>query len=176
MKVMYRALLLIFACLFLTSCSIGGDHKHLYVDNNKLADETFSKIVDAVKNNNSTKIYDCFAEEVQKESSTLKNDSQHLVDFITGDIINVSYAEQSGVSAHFETEYGSMKKMIEASFSVTTTENKYYMAMRECIIDESNNSNVGIQALYVIEAEQWPYEYVYRGDGNWTNGIHLRQG
>lgn len=175
MKAIYRIALLVVICLFVTSCSIAGDHMHLYIDNNKLADETFDIIVDAVNTQEPTKIYDLFSDKIQNENDMLNIDAQQLVKFIEGNIISVSDAEQSGVSAHFATEYGTMEKAIEASCAITTTENKYYMAMRECIIDESNNSNVGVQALYIIEADKWPYEYVYRGDGFEEDGIHLNQ-
>ena len=50
---------------------------------------------------------------------------------------------------------------------------KYYVAIKECTVDESDEANIGILSVYIIEAENWVEDYVYRGDGEWIPGIHI---
>ena len=54
-----------------------------------------------------------------------------------------------------------------------TTKKTYHIAIYQCIRDDSNENNVGIISIYIIDSKYYNEPYVYRGDGNWTPGINI---
>ena len=64
---------------------------------------------------------------------------------------------------------------MQSTFSVETESRKYYLAIRECIDDDFDNKNIGVVSIYIIDAENWKEDYLYRGDGKWSQGINIMQ-
>ena len=72
-------------------------------------------------------------------------------------------------------EDGKKRKEIQSAFCINTTESTYYIAIKECILDEFDDSNVGVVSIYIIESKNWIDDCVYRGDGKWIPGINIEE-
>ncbi len=173
MKKVLLLIMLFILTLILTSCSDVGDGMlFLEEDNDKIADETFNEIMSAVKSKDDAKIADMFSNAI-KSNDDLSRSALRFVGFIQGDIISFSTASESGVGEDSRLEDGKRRKEIQSSFCVITTECTYYVAIKECIVDEFDDNNIGVLSLYIIESNNWTEEYVYRGGGKWIPGINI---
>lgn len=144
-----------------SSCAYGGNPTNIFtVDNNKLADTTFKKLIDAIVSKESSNVTDLFSDELC-ESLPLDQDASELVEFIRGEIISFSTASECAVGAHYEKQNGRKLKIIDSSFTLDTTEDRYYIAIKECIVDEQNADNVGILSIHIIESKNWDFDSVY---------------
>lgn len=171
-KTILLLIILIILILTFTSCTGLGNRKSFFEeDDNKIADDTFEKLIGAIKSKDDVKIVDMFSNEI-KGNKELSDSAVKLIDFIQGDIISFSTASEAGVGAQSVIENGKKKKEIESSFCIKTTQNTYYLAIKECTKDEIKN-NIGILSIYIIELKNWPFDYVYRGDQLWTKGINI---
>ena len=170
-KAILSILLLILALIF-TSCSNGGTETGLSGDNDeKIADETFNKMITAVRLEDDSQLADMFSNTIKNEDD-LSQSASMFIDFIQGDIVSHSSASEAGVGVDYKTESGKNRKEIQSAFYITTTESTYYIAIKECIKDEVDN-NIGLLSIYIIEANNWTEDYVYRGDGKWIPGINI---
>lgn len=168
MKKILLFFILLAIALPLSSCS---DISILDDDNAKIADKTFSEIVDAIKSKDESKIVDMFADSIKSEDG-LSQTALAFIDYIRGDIISFSSADEAGVGADYKIEDGKKRKEIQSSFLLTTTESAYFIAIKERVKDEFNE-NTGIMSIYVIDAKDWSEDFVYRGDGMWAQGITI---
>lgn len=172
MKKMLPSILLLVLIVTFTSCSNGVINMGIWVDNDeKNADKTFNEIISAVRSKDASKIVDMFPNVIKNEDN-LSQSALTFVNYIHGEIISFSSAAEAGVGADYRTERGKTRKEIQSSFCINTTESIYYIAIKECIKDEFDN-NVGVISIYIIEANNWTEDYVYRGDGKWTIGINI---
>ena len=167
-------LIILFALILTsTSCSNGGTDTGIWGDNNeKIADKTFNKIITTIGSNDDSTMVNMFSNTVKSEV-----DLSHAVllfyDFIQGDIVSFSSASEAGVGADYQTESGKIRKEIQSAFCISTTENTYYIAIKECVKDEIDDNNIGIVSIYIIESNHWKEDYIYRGDGKWLPGINI---
>ena len=174
MKKIY--LLLIALMFLLTSCSFGGLNMGIFdEDDESIANNTFKQIVNAIKCQDKTALETLFSEKVHEEVSNFDVDATDFLNFIQGEITSFDDAAEAGVGTDGEIEYGKKRKEIQSSFGVETSEQKYYIAIRECTVDTFDPDNVGIKSIYIINAKDWKEDYVYRGDGKWTPGIVIDQ-
>lgn len=170
-KVLLLIILLILTVTF-TSCSNRGANMGVFGDNDeKIADKTFNEIISAIRLKDDSKIVDMFSNAIKSEDS-LSQSALRFVDYIHGDIISFSSAAEAGVGGDYKTENGKKTREIQSAFCINTTESTYYIAIKECIKDEYDN-NIGIMSIYIIEANNWTEDCVYRGDGKWTPGINI---
>lgn len=171
-KVILSIILLILTYTF-TSCSNGGTGMGVFGDNDeKIADKTFNKIITAIRSNNDSKMVDMFSNAVKSEVN-LSQSVLMFFDFIHGDIVSFSLASEAGVGTDYEIESGKKRKEIQSAFCISTTENTYYIAVKECVKDEIDDNHIGIVSIYIIESNNWKEDYVYRGDGKWIPGINI---
>ena len=140
----------------------------------KIADQTFDKIITAIRLEDDSKIVDMFSNDIQSEADLLQS-ALMFFDFIHGDIVSFSSASEAGVGTDYRTENGKKRKEIQSAFCFNTTENTYYIAIKECVKDELDADNIGIVSIYIIESNNWTNDYVYRGDGKWIPGINIEK-
>ncbi len=138
----------------------------------EIADATFEKLVSAIQSKNTTNIVDLFSAAAKTEAD-VEQEATQLIDFIQGDIVSFSSAGESGVGTDSEVLEGKAKKEIHSAFRLETTEAKYYIAVKECVENEFDNNSVGVLSIYIIESKYWSGGNDYRGDGKWTQGIHI---
>ena len=166
--------LLIALMLFLTSCSLGGVNMGIFNENNEsIANNTFEQIVNAIKNQDKTMLEALFSEKVRNEVINFDVDATDFLNFIQEEIISFDDATKAGIGIDGDIEHGKKRKEIQSSFCVETSEQKYYIAIRECTEDTFDRDNVGVKSIYIINANDWKEDYVYRGDGKWTLGINI---
>ena len=140
----------------------------------KIANQTFDKIITAIRLEDDSKIVDMFSNDIQGEADLLQSVLMFF-DFIHGDIVSFSSASEAGVGTDYRTENGKKRKEIQSAFCFNTTENTYYIAIKECVKDELDADNIGIVSIYIIESNNWTNDYVYRGDGKWIPGINIEK-
>ena len=61
----------------------------------------------------------------------------------------------------------------DMSFFVSTSITQYVLAIRWCVEDTADFSNVGIWSLYITECDEDGWKEEYWGDGLWTNGVNI---
>ena len=172
---MKRIILLFFTLLMLLALS------SCFVIDYPLSDEsravvTLEVIVHAVNDNDAEALAYLFSYNVLTEKSDLLDTSKDFIEFVGGEIITYSEPADNGISSYEEFEYGKMRKEIQHSVTIETTLGRYYIAILECVIDDFDEENVGVTSIYIIKAENWQNDHVYRGDGNWTPGINIEKG
>ena len=172
---MKRIILLFFTLLMLLALS------SCFVIDYPLSDEsravvTLEVIVHAVNDNDAEALAYLFSYNVLIEKSDLLDTSKDFFEFVGGEIITYSDPADNGISSYEEFEYGKMRKEIQHSVTIETTLGRYYIAILECVIDDFDEENVGVTSIYIINAENWQNDHVYRGDGNWTPGINIEKG
>ena len=157
--------------LALSSCSV------IYpLSDESRAVVTLEVIVHAVNDNEAEALAYLFSYNVLTEKSDLLDTSKDFIEFVGGEIITYSEPADNGISSYEEFEYGKIRKEIQYSVTVETTAGKYHIAILECVTDDFDEENVGVTSIYIINAENWQNDYVYRGDGNWTPGINIEKG
>lgn len=165
-------MMLLVLMLGLISCTMGKEDRVVLANNyEETADNTFNEIISAIMLSDKSKIVNMFACSVRSDSM-LSQSAAELFDYIRGDIVSFSAAAEAGVGMNAKIEHGKKQKEIQSSFLIKTTEDTYYIAIKERILDELNH-DVGILSIYIIKSENWVEDYVYRGDGKWTHGINI---
>ncbi|MBR6578819.1 MAG: DUF5104 domain-containing protein [Clostridia bacterium] len=137
---------------------------------------TLEVIVHAVNDNEAEALAYLFSYNVLTEKSDLLDTSKDFIEFVGGKIITYSNPADNGIPSYEEFEYGKIRKEIQYSVTVETTAGKYHIAILECVTDDFDEENVGVISIYIIKAENWQNDHVYRGDGNWTPGINIEKG
>jgi len=172
-KAILSIILIIVVTSCFTSCSDVGFDMGVFGDSDaKIADKTFNEIITAIGLEDGSKIVDMFSNTIKSEYN-LSQSAVKFFNFIHGDIVSFSSASEAGVGADYRTENGKKIKEIQSSFRISTTENVYYIAIKECIRDDFDNNNIGIVSIYIIESNNWTEDCVYRGDGKWSPGINI---
>lgn len=164
-------LILTILMFLMTSCSF-EDFINSF-DDSIIADNTFEKIIDSVKQKDAAQLTALFSKTAHDESADLEADAEKFIEFIEGDIVSFSGSREGGVSAYGKTDHGKTLKIIQPTTIIETSEQKYHVAMKECTIDEFNSDNVGVMSIYIIKDEDWKETCVYRGDAKWELGINI---
>ena len=76
-----------------------------------------------------------------------------------------------GVAASVQKDDGKTNKELEAVFSFKTNQEVFHVAMKICTINTFDRKNVGVKSIYIINANDWQNDCVYRGGGKWSPGI-----
>lgn len=171
MKKIFLSILVLLLLFMSTSCLAIIDEM-FFVDDNEIAEETFAEIIDAIKEEDDSKIVKIFSKSARK-GKDISQDASNLFEFVSGDIISVSSTKDAGVGATEKKDEGKRIKEIQSSFCIETTENKYHIAIKECVTDEFDKNNEGVVSIYIIEDSVWGQDYVYRGNAEWSKGINI---
>ena len=168
------ALILAVFCL-LTATACGAKSRFGLTDNNKIADETFGQILQAIEEEDASRLVSLFSPAAQSEQSNIHEEAAKLIDFIKGDTVSHTSAEKAGVGTNMERDNGKTHENIQPCFTLETTEGTYYIAVKECVLDEFDGNNVGVMSLYIIEEKNWDKDYIYRAGGatEMDLGIHI---
>lgn len=148
----------------------------IFTEEHAIANESFDRIVAAVNAQDSTALIELFSIKAQSDAASLDENAILFFDYINGEVVSFSRAEESGVSTDSYTDNGKVRKEIHSFFCVNTEKKEFFLAVKECIQDDFDKSNVGITSLYIIDAEDWPHNFEYGGDGLWTPGINIGKG
>ncbi len=131
------------------------------LDYERIADRTFDEFVNALKNQDKAKFKSLFSNNAKNEAKTLDKDIEELFSFIKGDIISFSRTENTGIPAETTYVYGKEKKIISPCFTLETDEEKYYLGIEQCIMDDFDCDNEGIIYICIINAKDWKEDCFY---------------
>ena len=173
---MKRITILIIAISFIMLVFVSCSVVDCPLSDESRAAVTLEVIVHAVNDNDAEELAYLFSYNVLTEKSDLLDTSKDFIEFVGGEIITYSNPADNSISSYEEFEYGKMRKEIQHSVTIETTLGRYHIAILECVIDDFDEENVGVTSIYIINAENWQNDYVYRGDGNWTPGINIEKG
>lgn len=173
--ILFIALMMLVLVLITSSCAnILTRWDLINYNPDPIADKTFGSLMDAVKSKNASKMIDLFTETIQSDAE-LAEQAEQFIAFVEGDIVSYTSAAECGTGVDTEIQDGKTRRVIQPIFTVTTTENKYYVAMKECTQDDGDKSGVGVLSIYIIEDTNWNSDYRYCGDGKWTPGINIEK-
>lgn len=143
------------------------------VDNGTHADNTAQQLVEAISNQNVAGVRSLFSDASAEQTEALDEQIKAMFSFIQGDVVAFGKASERGVGGGSESKYGKRRHYITASFHIETTSNVYYIAFRQTLTDSFDWDNIGVTSIYIISAEDWPDDTVYRGNSAWTPGINI---
>ena len=172
--------LLIVIILLLTSCSFGGSdmRKDFFAMNdNKVANECFEKIIEAIQNQDSTSLKSLFSDKALKEAQNMDETINELFNYFQGKMISYNDWGGPGVNAGMNDDgTGRYWKKLNSTYDVKTSKDEYRFAMEFISMDTADADNVGIRSLYVIRLENdTDSQFAYRGDGKDTPGININK-
>ena len=172
MKKLY--LILMMLVLLLTSCSIGESNVNFYFgDNISIADKTFEKVVAAIEANDAKLLESYFSANVQEQVSELHTQATDFLNFIDGKVVSYTSAKEAGVGANMTNRHGKKIKDILSTFTLKTDSQTYYIEIKEIIIDHFDSKNIGIQSIYIINANDWEFDYMFGSRGECNPGINI---
>ena len=141
-------------------------------DDKAIATETLEQIITAVLEKDEDALKHIFSQQVcEDEENHMDESIAELMDFFQGEVLEID--DSAGVGTEEEFEHGRRKIEINSAFGVTTSEREYDIAIKQCTENSLEPSGVGVSSFYIVAAENWTVSTVFRGDGNWTPGIHI---
>lgn len=161
--------LLLTFVFIITSCSSGGYRSS---NRGRYADEACEEIFNAVKSKNEDDVKRLFSKVVCNNVYGFDESVTDFLEFFQGD--SMSFNRAPCLYESREKEAGIEYTEIEVSFDIETSEQKYHVAFKKCMVDEDNPENVGIISLYIINACNWKVgSATYWGKGKCLPGIHI---
>lgn len=146
--------------------------KSITTDRQK-ANNTLELLLDGIKKRDKEAIRELFSKQAIEEAGNFEESLDDLLCFFKGEII--SYDDWAGVGTDGVYQDGKKRTELQSSFDITTSEQTYHMAIKECTIDTFDQNNVGVMSVYIITADNWKKDVAYRGDGKWTPGIVIKE-
>lgn len=137
-----------------------------------LTQQTFEKLVNSIVSKDSEKFDELFSNNVKNDTNYEAN-KKELFELITGEIVNISSAEKSGIGTTKKNDVGQIKKILHSSVVLETSNGKFHIAMNQCTIDTAEPNNIGIISIYVIKESDRTDTSVYRGESQWYSGINI---
>ena len=162
---------LLFICTLTACFHPGQSNRSLFSDNVSIADASVDEFVGAIRSNDSQAITSMFSPNVQEKCNDLDVNSLRLVEVISELITEHSTTKENGVGAEVKQAGGKRTKVLDYAFNIQTNDALYYIWVRECVVDELDANNIGLLTLHIISSENWPYDYVFRGNGTQTPGV-----
>lgn len=143
-----------------------------FKDKNFIADETAQKIVSTIKNDSVDEFETIFTNNV-RIGSDFKENAKQFIDFVEGDVLSFTKPSTDGVGAEGYKNNGEAWKQIFFHFDIQTTTNLYHVAVKQYTTNSFNINDIGVMSLYIIDSQNWLGNYVFGGDGKWTEGINI---
>lgn len=162
-------LLLLFS---LTSCS---ERAWIFMDDNKKLDKTFGKVIEAIKEKDSSKLINLLSDNV-KEKDGISQSATDFINYIQGDILSFTSAKEGGKRGSKEVTGGKTITSSNTAFTVNTSTHTYHFYMDQCFRDDFDPGNIGVVLITVIDSENWKSEYSYKSDGAFDHGVYIDDG
>lgn len=151
-------------------------------DSSAASDIYIEEIIRAIKDGNEKQICDVYATNTVNELGDITQSAEEFINYIQGDIM--SYTLVGIPSLHSEYRHGKVQMTINGTFEVVTDNNTYYIAFLICTRDDECKENIGIESMFVIDANDWKNTSLYGkgftryggGPNGDTPGIHIDLG
>lgn len=169
MKKTALALLAIFACVFmLSSCKLVS---YMIGDVRTIANQNFLSLVNAILSEDKSAVKDLFANDSIQNDPDFDSSLDELIDYCKGEM--VSYTNQ-GCAEGEDKFFIATKKYATSGYVLNTDSGIYHFHISECIYDNMNPGNIGINSLYIINDDDYPLKDMwYQGDYKNTDGINI---
>lgn len=163
-----------FIVILLTSCSFGGSHMRagFLVNDTQVANNSFEKVILAIQNRDENALRSSFSKKSVSEDNDFDESIVTLFHFFEG--VLESYNDWGGPQVsqgRNDDGTGHNWKSIQSTYDVETNEQKYRIAIKQFVADNTDSNNIGICSLYITKAEDSNLQFAYWGDGKWTPGI-----
>ena len=123
------------------------------------ASKSFEIIRNAVEEKDSDAIYELFSK-TAKDSGITKESIDELIEILHG---NLDSCENEGANTSEEIDYGKRSLIFRNTYLITIDSEPYVLHLKECIIDDKHEENIGVIRLTVFFDEEglgMPREYV----------------
>lgn len=137
------------------------------------AEETIENVIISINKKDTVKFKSLFATNVCNDNSDLDENITELFKYVEGEITEYKCFDE--INRSEKTNYGKRKKEFQATYLITTDEKEYYIAIRQCTVDDFDNSNIGIHTFNIISAEEWKSDYMYRVNVAQDSGIYIEE-
>lgn len=172
MKQVVALFVIIFIFVFLSSCTLEGENMILIDNDQKIANEKFEEILEAIKLENHEMLISLFAKETLDSVTGFNQTITELFDYYNGEV--ELYDDWGGPYVETSKESDEIIQIMVSTYDVKTTEGEYRFAVKYVHKDTTNIDNIGVQSLYIIKKEDDTHlEYAYWGDGKNTPGINI---
>lgn len=164
--------------MLLCSCSFSLEGRQvLDVPSNNVqstANAKMDKILEAIKNKDKDALKSMFYKQAINKSKNVDNSIVELIDFFQGDF--VSYNDWNAVGIEDTVNDGDRQKILDSTYDVVTSKQKYHIAIRDFTIDTANKDNIGIWSFYIIKLQNdTDPQFAFRGDSKFTPGINFNK-
>lgn len=165
MKRMFSLLIILVSLCFLSCCSFSNSDE-------EQANECFYSFLNTLDNRSESQIKSLFAQNIYDYLE--ENDENSI-----GELLNIYEGKSNFSGSAWHGTFNNMENGKKSKYhlllaDVETSKDKYRIAIKWFVVDESDSNNVGIHSLYIIRFEEDPNkEYSYAGDGLWSNGINI---
>ena len=130
--------------------SCGYSRSQQLANDDKVSSEILENLVTTLAKDDKEGLNSLFSEEVKNSCKTLAVDTDYLLSFFKGEIINY---EENGQEFIEENDYGKTIKKLVTSVDIETTDGKYSMFLVYYIQHDSKPDFEGLYALRVIKSE-----------------------
>ena len=141
------------------------------------SDETKSidkleELIAAVEEQDIDTISSLFSENTREKSDTFDDSVKELIEYYTGSYLSTAIPQKPHTSRSRDGD--AEERIIHSFFDVSTSECSYRISMMWTEKDTKDGKNVGINSLYIINAEDdINLSTAYSGDGKETPGINI---
>lgn len=163
--------IIVLICILLLNLDSIAQNIRWMQETEAILNQTMEKMLIAAQSEDKQALLELFSKTLRKRNEELDKQADVFLAFFEGDI--VGFGTSACVSDESVYEDGKKRKVGEGSYWIQTSEKNYYVAIHECTVDTFNKDNVGVISIYIIEADKWTEDYIYRGDGNWKSGINI---
>ena len=172
MKKIIISILLVLIVLSSSSCSRVFLLNFSAGNERVLATERFENLLDKLESKDFEEVKALFAESA-KQTEDFDEKLSILINYYKGKSYNYD-DHGTGPSTSATIKSGRKRVDFIKSYDIYTTEETYRMFLVDIVRNDFDKSEVGIKSLYIIKYKNdTAQEYIYRGDGKETPGIHI---
>ncbi|MBQ4585482.1 MAG: DUF5104 domain-containing protein [Clostridia bacterium] len=136
------------------------------------ANSRFENLLDKLESKDFEEVKALFAESA-KQTEDFDEKLSILINYYKGESYNYD-DHGTGPSTSETIKSGRKRVDFIKSYDIYTTEETYRMFLVDIVRNDFDKSEVGIKSLYIIKYKNdTAQEYIYRGDGKETPGIHI---
>ena len=130
------------------------------------------ELLEALDSGDREAVKSIFSQQAIDKSEDFESNLDELMEIYQGEF--VSYDDWGSVNTDESFGGGQRLKILYSTYDVTTTQEVYRIAVKDIVVHNNNEDNVGILSLYIIKYnEDTDTIYAYSGDGNYTPGINI---
>ncbi len=134
---------------------------------------TMERVVISINNKDQSEFKDLFSKTVCENDVDIEEDISLLFDYIQGEIVECKFL--GGLNTSEMREDGQHIKEIKACYLISTETQKYNIAIRERVVDRSDQNSIGIYSFNIINDNEWKNEYLYGAGGAQIAGVHIEK-